>query len=225
MRACVYEFKDARIQYTHTHTHTHSNILLNSDCRLKLCDFNLSRDMGVEPTEDEDTLTEYVVSRWYRAPEVILCSARYNSKIDLWAVGCIMIELQTRNAFFRGDDCLGQLNAIFKVCGTPSREDLLSCCVGNEDAADLVQRLPKYDPVKLSHVLPQCGAEELDLIGKLLHINPNKRLSAEEALRHPFLEKYVRDTPECKDRFSFNPPSRKNKQVRARVCVRVCVNV
>jgi serine/threonine protein kinase len=212
-RYFVYQILSA-IKYLHSSGVAHrdvkpSNILLNTNCMLKLCDFNLAREM--DSADESDTLTEYVVSRWYRAPEVILCSAKYTTKIDMWALGCIMIELQTRSAFFRGNDCLGQLNAIFKVRGTPSREDLLSCCVGNEDAAELVERLPHYDTIPISHVLPHCGKDEVDLIDQLLRMNPDKRLSVDEALQHPFLEKYIRVTPESKSPLDFTFPSNANK--------------
>ena len=92
-----------------------SNLLVNSDCQLKVCDLGLAR--GVIPENDEDAskeggsmlLTEYVVTRWYRAPEIMLACQEYSKAIDIWGVGCIFAELINRKAFFPGDDYIGQV--------------------------------------------------------------------------------------------------------------------
>jgi serine/threonine protein kinase len=91
-----------------------SNILVNSNCDLKVCDFGLSR--GVEE-EGEEELTAYVVTRWYRAPEIMLACKNYTSKVDVWAVGCIMGELVKRKVLFPGRDYLDQLRLIMEVLG------------------------------------------------------------------------------------------------------------
>ncbi|KAA0151307.1 hypothetical protein FNF28_07165 [Cafeteria roenbergensis] len=97
-----------------------SNILLNADCTLRLCDFGLARGVEV-PGAD---MTEYVVTRWYRAPEVMLATQQYTTQIDVWAVGCIMAELLGRRPLFPGDDYIHQLRLIVDVLGSPSDEDL-----------------------------------------------------------------------------------------------------
>jgi len=77
-----------------------SNLLLNKNCELKICDFGLAR--GLEPGESEGQLTEYVVTRWYRAPEVILNASNYTKALDVWSIGCIMAELLGRTPLFPG---------------------------------------------------------------------------------------------------------------------------
>ena len=93
-----------------------SNLLLNKDCTLKICDFGLAR--GYEETTT--TLTEYVVTRWYRAPEVILSWKKYTSAIDVWSVGCILAELIVRKPLLPATSEEEQLNMITKLLGNPS---------------------------------------------------------------------------------------------------------
>ena len=73
-----------------------SNILVNKDCYLKICDLGLAR--GYE--QEEEFKTEYVITRWYRAPEVILKASEYTKSVDIWSVGCIFAELLTRRVYF-----------------------------------------------------------------------------------------------------------------------------
>merc|ERR1719334_1273961 len=97
------------------------NILINGyDCNLKITDFGLARGVF----KDEQNLTEYVVTRWYRAPEV-MCSARqYDEKVDEWSVGCIFVELLLRKPLFPGKNHIEQLQRIFEVLGTPPRNTM-----------------------------------------------------------------------------------------------------
>ena len=119
-----------------------SNILLNSNCDLKLCDFGLSR--GITAAEDEE-LTEYVVTRWYRAPEIMLSCPSYDAKIDVWSMGCIFGEMLGRKPMFPGSDYIHQLKLIMKVVGTPPEEGLWF--VSNQKARRFVMNLPRYDSV------------------------------------------------------------------------------
>lgn len=90
-----------------------SNLLVNSDCTLKVCDFGLARESDVTLST---ALTEYVVTRWYRAPEVLLSGGKYTASIDVWSVGCILAELLLRKPLFPGDNYLHQLQIIVQVC-------------------------------------------------------------------------------------------------------------
>lgn len=93
-----------------------SNLLLNKNCMLKICDFGLAR--GYE--DSTSTLTEYVVTRWYRAPEVILNASHYTNALDVWSIGCIFAELLGRAPLFPGDDYLDQIKRTIGILGTPS---------------------------------------------------------------------------------------------------------
>ena len=87
-----------------------SNLLLNANCDLKICDFGLART-----TSEADFMTEYVVTRWYRAPELLLNCSVYTAAIDIWSVGCIMMEILKREPLFPGKDYLQQLQLINEV--------------------------------------------------------------------------------------------------------------
>ncbi|CAM9866995.1 unnamed protein product [Hapterophycus canaliculatus] len=98
-----------------------SNLVLNANCDLAICDFGLSR--GVEQ-EGGETLTEYVQTRWYRAPELLCYSSTYDTAVDMWSVGCIFAELLGRKPFFQGKNPMHQLQMIVDVLGCPSEEDM-----------------------------------------------------------------------------------------------------
>ncbi len=98
-----------------------SNVLINEDCIIKLCDFGLSRNLR---EGEQMMLTEYVVTRYYRAPEVMLCSHQYSKSIDIWSAGCSFAELLSQNYLFPGDNYLSQIKLIIEALGSPSEEDL-----------------------------------------------------------------------------------------------------
>lgn len=87
-----------------------SNLLLNANCDLKICDFGLART-----TSETDIMTEYVVTRWYRAPELLLNCSEYTAAIDIWSVGCILMEILIREPLFPGKDYVQQLALITEV--------------------------------------------------------------------------------------------------------------
>ena len=97
------------------------NLLINTNCDLKICDFGLARGITSSSSDDDQefkiALTMYVVTRWYRAPEVVLSSANYSEAIDLWAVGCVFAELISREPLFRGKNHLNQVQLIQTVTG------------------------------------------------------------------------------------------------------------
>jgi serine/threonine protein kinase len=98
-----------------------SNVLINEDFIIKLCDFGLSRNLD---TNDQLALTEYVVTRYYRAPEVMLCSHQYSKSIDIWSAGCTFAEMLSRTYLFPGDNYLNQIKLILEVLGSPTQDDL-----------------------------------------------------------------------------------------------------
>mmetsp|Transcript_18652 Transcript_18652/g.70563 ORF Transcript_18652/g.70563 Transcript_18652/m.70563 type:complete len:489 (-) Transcript_18652:2159-3625(-) len=161
-----------------------SNILLNSNCDLKLCDFGLSRTVAVA-TEDDNLLTEYVVTRWYRAPEIMLSVQEYTKAIDVWSVGCIFAEMNKRKPLFPGQDYIEQLKLIAKFTGTPSRDQL--GFVKNPRAKRFMESLPPNLPINLRQKFPDMTDEALDLLDKMLRLDPSDRISVEDALRHRYL--------------------------------------
>nr|XP_011750820.1 mitogen-activated protein kinase 15 isoform X6 [Macaca nemestrina] len=104
-----------------------SNVLLDANCTVKLCDFGLARSLGDLPEGPEDqALTEYVATRWYRAPEVLLSSHRYTLGVDMWSLGCILGEMLRGRPLFPGTSTLHQLELILETIPPPSKEDLLA---------------------------------------------------------------------------------------------------
>ena len=161
-----------------------SNILLNANCDLKLCDFGLARGIDTSKADDAASLTEYVVTRWYRAPEIMLSCADYTRAIDVWSAGCIFGEMLGRKPMFPGNDYIHQLKLIMKLIGTPKTPAEL-WFVNNEKARKFVAGLPQYEPVDLSTVFNISDVSGLDLLTRTLIVDPSRRITIDEALAHP----------------------------------------
>ena len=177
-----------------------SNLLVNSNCDLKICDFGLAR--GVED-EQAGNLTEYVVTRWYRAPEIMLACQEYTKAIDMWSVGCIFAELLARAPLFPGEDYIAQLRLICDKLGRPSMEDL--DFVTSERAKKFMTTLPEKPPVALEDFIPsqRDQKEAIDLLIKMLGFNPDKRITIDKSLEHPFLTSLHNPDDEPVANFTF----------------------
>jgi len=178
-----------------------SNLLLNSNCDLKICDFGLAR--GVKEDVDYE-LTEYVVTRWYRAPEVMCSCQEYDSKIDVWSIGCILAELHGRKPLFPGDDYIKQMNLIFNVLGTPAAEEMKF--ISNDKALEYIKSLKKKPKIPFNKIYKDANPLALDLMERMLTFNPHKRISIDEALAHPYLKSLHNPKSEakCSRIFDFN---------------------
>eukprot|EP00045_Choanoeca_perplexa_P005470 m.46338 g.46338 ORF g.46338 m.46338 type:complete len:367 (+) comp13139_c0_seq2:347-1447(+) len=165
-----------------------SNLLLNQNCDLKVCDFGLARIADPEHNH-QGILTEYVATRWYRAPEIMLNAQAYDKPIDVWSVGCILGEMLGNGVpMFRGRDHLDQLQQIFRVIGTPTAEDVAA--IRNQNARRYVLAMGVQEPVPFARMYPEADHDALDLLQRMLTFNPDHRITVEEALAHPFLEQY-----------------------------------
>jgi mitogen-activated protein kinase 7 len=184
------------------------NLLVNADCELKICDFGLARGFqrGVVQTEQGQAgfMTEYVATRWYRAPEIMLSFANYTESIDMWSVGCILAELLGGKPIFKGDDYVDQLNRILNLLGTPTEDTLRR--VGSPRAQDYIRSLPIKPRVKFKTLYPNATPPALDLLEKLLAFDPAKRIGCPEALEHPYLAVWHDpvDEPSCEVPFDFS---------------------
>ncbi|KAI6044306.1 Pkinase-domain-containing protein [Pisolithus marmoratus] len=180
------------------------NLLVNSDCELKICDFGLSRGFDSSPDEHiGGQLTEYVATRWYRAPEIMLSFSISTGAVDVWSIGCIFAELLLGRPLFKGKDYVDQLNKIFDVLGTP--EETVIQRIGSDKAQTYVRTLPIRQPVPFSRLLPAADyqGKALDLLQKMLSFDPLSRTTVHEALSHPWLSTYHDDSdePECANKF------------------------
>ncbi|XP_072044482.1 mitogen-activated protein kinase 1-like [Amphiura filiformis] len=205
---CYFLYQILRgLKYIHSANVLHrdlkpSNLLLNTTCDLKICDFGLARI--ADPNHDHTGfLTEYVATRWYRAPEIMLNSKGYTKSIDIWSVGCILAEMLSNRPIFPGKHYLDQLNHILAILGSPTSDDLK--CILNEKARSYLQTLPPKPKVPWTKLYPQADHKALDLLDKMLTFNPNNRITVEESLAHPYLEQYYdpQDEPVAEKPFSF----------------------
>lgn len=179
----------AGLYVLHTHRIFHrdikpENILLNKDGLLKICDFGLSRYFSLPMRQ----YSPNVVSVWYRAPELLFGLHYYDLAIDMWSAGCIIAEMTTGLPLFKGDSDVDQVHKIFSVLGTP----------GEETARQLgdISQFDVYEPQDLREVLNCDNVMLIDLIQKMLEIDPAKRVTVQEALEHPFfndLNAQIRD--------------------------------
>ncbi|KAM8814162.1 mitogen-activated protein kinase 7 isoform 2-T2 [Rhynchonycteris naso] len=180
-----------------------SNLLVNENCELKIGDFGMARGLCTSPAEHQYFMTEYVATRWYRAPELMLSLHEYTQAIDLWSVGCIFGEMLARRQLFPGKNYVHQLQLIMMVLGTPSPAVIQA--VGAERVRAYIQSLPPRQPVPWETVYPGADRQALSLLGRMLRFEPSARISAASALRHPFLAKYhdPDDEPDCAPPFDF----------------------
>ncbi|CAH2308080.1 mitogen-activated kinase 7 [Pelobates cultripes] len=180
-----------------------SNLLINENCELKIGDFGMARGLCTKPDEYKYFMTEYVATRWYRAPELMLSLHEYTQAIDMWSVGCIFAEMLGRRQLFPGKNYIHQLQLIMTVLGTPSSQVIRA--IGAERVRAYIQSLPSRQPVPWASLYPQGDRKALDLLSKMLRFDPRERISVNEALRHPFLSKYhdPDDEPECVPAFDF----------------------
>mmetsp|Transcript_38204 Transcript_38204/g.61251 ORF Transcript_38204/g.61251 Transcript_38204/m.61251 type:complete len:512 (-) Transcript_38204:338-1873(-) len=166
-----------------------SNILLNSDCQVRVCDFGLARSIVQQPdTKANPVLTDYVATRWYRPPEILLGSTSYQMGVDLWSVGCILGELLSGKPIFPGTSTMNQLDRIMAVTGYPTPEDIES--MKSPFAATMLESLPKSRAKPLAEMFPRASPEALDLLRLCFQFNPGRRISAKEALRHPYVVQF-----------------------------------
>jgi len=183
-----------------------SNLLLNSNCDLKICDLGLARGILSADAEDmgeQQELTEYVVTRWYRAPEIMLACDSYSTAIDVWSVGCIFSELLERRPLFPGDDYIDQLRRIVSFVGKPSQRELDSF-VTSTKAKSFIMGLPSSPKVDFRKRYRGVNDFGLDLLGRMLAFNPAERISVEDALAHPYLSSLHMPDDEPEAGFTFD---------------------
>lgn len=172
-----------------------ANIFITSKNILKLGDFGLARKI------DDDNPTRYtskVITLYYRAPELLLDFKLYKYEVDIWSVGCIIYELISKDPLFQcprdSPDAISQATTIFKICGTPDPEDWPEFTdIDKNELFVHKTKQPNRLKEHLEEKIPEKFSDCIDLLLKMLQLNPSKRISAEQAMMHPFITKYETD--------------------------------
>jgi mitogen-activated protein kinase 1/3 len=176
-----------------------ANVLLTKDCQVKICDFGLARgDMeggDISAAGECAEFTEYVVTRWYRAPEVMLLPKKYTPAVDLWSVGCIIAEMMNKKPLFPGRNHIDMICRISAVCGTPAEEDIAWVPDGSEARRFLKRVCPPGRGQQIAGLLSKASKACIDLTENLLGWDPAKRLSAKKAQEHDYLKTLLPRVP------------------------------
>ena len=197
IKSFVYQMCKA-LDYMHKNNMIHrdikpENLLIDENLNLKLCDFGFARKVKLNSKNNNITeMTDYVATRWYRSPELLLSGGIYGPDVDFWAVGCIMGELADGNPMFPGENETDQINCIIKVLGNLP-DELVSMFYKN----------PIYDGKELLHVskpeslerkyLGKLGPTAIDFMKGLLQLDPKKRLNSETVFKHKYFACFMKD--------------------------------
>jgi serine/threonine protein kinase len=161
------------------------NLLVNANCNLKICDFGLSR-AGIPEIMKAGAMTDYISTRWYRAPELLCGAGNYNEAVDMWSIGWIFAELLIRRPFLPGDDTENQLELIVDSLGQPDRQFLNTFNEGR--MAEIFQEMGNQnDKGDFDEVFAKWDPVAVDLLKSMLNYDPEQRITIDQALEHEFI--------------------------------------
>jgi len=165
-----------------------ANLLLNSECVCKIADFGLARSL--QQTPQMNVLTDYVATRWYRAPEILLGSTAYGKGVDMWSMGCIFGEMLCGKPLFTGASTLNQLELVVEVMGMPFDKEVAA--MDSQYAKTMLDSLQQPARVIGWKGRIRHGSDEtsLDMMGKLMKYDPSVRMTAEQGIRHKYCEQF-----------------------------------
>eukprot|EP00055_Hartaetosiga_balthica_P013516 m.69861 g.69861 ORF g.69861 m.69861 type:complete len:445 (+) comp8287_c1_seq1:51-1385(+) len=155
------------------------NILIRDE-KLKIADLGSCRGVHSKPP-----FTEYISTRWYRAPECLLTNGFYGYKMDMWSIGCVMFEIICLYPLFPGSNELDQINRIHDIMGTPNAEVFSKI---RQHSKNMQINFPVKEGKGLHKLMPKSTPECVDLLANLLIYDPSERFSARQALKHPYLK-------------------------------------
>ncbi|KAH3889977.1 mitogen-activated protein kinase 7-like [Dreissena polymorpha] len=181
-----------------------SNLLVNEDCQLRIGDFGMARGFSASSVEPSFFMTQYVATRFYRAPEIMMSLIEYGAAVDMWSVGCIFAEMLGRKYLFNGKNSIEQIKLIVGLLGNPDAE--IISMIQSQLLKSFFQEMGPRKPVSWASVYPKASKKAVNLLGRMLVLNPKKRITVEQALVHPFLNKYhdPDDEPICVPTFNFD---------------------
>uniref|UniRef100_A0AC34F4M6 Mitogen-activated protein kinase n=1 Tax=Panagrolaimus sp. ES5 TaxID=591445 RepID=A0AC34F4M6_9BILA len=166
-----------------------ANLFVNGDCLLKIGDFGMARSVAqCKPGTSHNPLTQYVMTRWYRAPELLFTFPTYDTKIDIWSAGCIFAELIMRRQIFPAKDSPSQIKMIVYYLGTPT-EDVMNL-VRESEIKKVIYDCGDKKGLPWSTILPKASPKALELVNKMMKVKPWERCSAQEALENVYMDIY-----------------------------------
>lgn len=178
------------IKYVHSAEVIHRdlkprNLLVNSNCDLKICDFGLARVNFSDEEFKVCPMTEYVCTRWYRAPEVLCSWTNYSCAIDIWSIGCIFAEMLNRKPLLPGHNTQHQLQLIIQLLGTPGPAELEN--IPNDKCRNFIKTLPPCKGKNLAEVHSEASQDALQLLTIMLNFAPEKRKVVDDSLKSTYL--------------------------------------
>ena len=197
IRSLVYQMCKA-VSYLHKNNMIHrdvkpENLLIDENFNLKLCDFGFARKVKLNKNNNNiDTMTDYVATRWYRSPELLLSGGIYGPEVDYWAIGCIMGELADGNPMFPGEDEVDQLDCIIKILGNLP-ENLVNMYYENPiyNGKDLFKiKKPETLEKRYMGILSPTA---IDFMKGLLELDPTKRLSGDNVFKHKYFSIFMKN--------------------------------
>lgn len=165
------------------------NLLVGPNCELKICDFGLARAQ-IAGRKERAKMTEYVATRWYRAPEVML--SRYDEASDVWSSGCVLAQMLGKRVLFPGENYVDQLYRIFNVLGSPTGDDMTQARYSRKSMQYIRTALPFMVRTPWKDMFPKASEESLSLLNRLLTFNMYSRITTEDALQHEFVRTWTR---------------------------------
>jgi serine/threonine protein kinase len=176
------------------------NLLVNRSCDLRIGDFGMARLYGDEDWTGNNMMTEYVCTRWYRSPELLCSWSVYDYKVDIWACGCILVEMFTKTSLFQGYNTLDQISKISKVLGTPNDRALAK--IPNRKARHYLSKLPKLQRPALADALGvSFPADAEEIVLRMLEWDPDMRPDCTQLLEFA----YVAELHEVEDEPTRDP--------------------
>ena len=162
------------------------NAIIGEDGTIKIGDFGLAR--VVDDPYAPDLQNEAILTRWYRAPEVLLNMKNYGSPMDIWSVGCVLAEMMLGRVLFQGQSNINMLTLMVEVLGSPTNRDFKE--ITNPSARKFMDALPVHGSGCFDELFQSYDRDEVDLLRRMLTWNPERRITVEEILRHQFLQQF-----------------------------------